>query len=312
MVAVGLGVTLRDRFVWSQVLWFIPLGLAGASWLVVDLMRLGRTVRPRFAVSVVGLVAIGVWCFQMVGWRGWIDDRDDRANAVAASMKILHWNVLWGGGPEIWPTTVERIEAIDADVVVVSECASLEMTERSFRGRGYEHVVLRESRPGERYPWRLAVVSRWPVEVEWLRTLPTGQAMGVRIDGPTGVVRVMVVDGGSKLLEARRPRIEAVARCIEEMKQTGHAVDFVAGDFNTPGRSMGFDDLRDEGWRFAGDFSGAWKGTFAYPRRVFWDIDHVIVSPTWSIRDVEFVSHPTLDHRGQWVEIARPVLVEKD
>lgn len=299
LLTAWTGVLLRDRWVWSQVLWFIPIVPIGAAVLLMDLARRGRALRPRFLLSIAALATIAFGIVRMIGGSP-ISVAGD-----APSIRILHWNVLWGVLPKVWPTIASDIRAQEPDIVVLSESANRWQVADELAAHGIEHFVIRENEPRERYTWRLVVASRWPVEFESLDDIPTGKAMRVRVDAPGKPIRILLVDGGSHPLEARRPRIEAVAKIAERCELVGIPIDVIAGDFNTPASSVGFDLLRASNWSFAEDSSGTWRGTFRWPWFPAWDIDHVIVSPGWAVRKSVFTTHEWLDHRGQVVDIGR-------
>jgi endonuclease/exonuclease/phosphatase (EEP) superfamily protein YafD len=298
LVLAWVGAVLRDRWVWSQVVWFVPIAPIAAAILVIDLLRRGRSVRPRFAVSALSLLTIVMGMTRMIG-----GSSPEPIAPGKPSVRVLHWNVLWGVLPKVWPTIADDIRAQSPDIVVLSEAANRWQIAEELAALGYQHFVLRENPPRKPYTWRLAVASRWPVEFEALTDIPTGKAMRVRVETPDGPFRILLVDGGSAPWEARRPRIEAVARLVEQSTKSGAPIDLVAGDFNTPGTSVGFDPLRAAGWRFASDYSGTWRGTFRWPWAPLWDIDHVIASPGWSVQTSVFTTHEWLDHRGQVVEM---------
>jgi endonuclease/exonuclease/phosphatase (EEP) superfamily protein YafD len=299
LAGVWTGVVVRDRWEWSQLLWFVPVMPVGVVVLLMDLVRLGRTIRPRFGVSVAALVTIAFGIWHMIG------GSPEPVTTNAPTIRVLQWNVLWGVLPNVWPTVASDIRAQGADIVILSESANRWQIADELAAHGIEHFVIRENPPRQPYTWRLVVASRWPVEFESLDDIPTGKAMRVRVEAPGRAIRILLVDGGSNPFELRRPRTEAVARMVDDCKANGTPIDFIAGDFNTPGCSVGFDALRATGWTFAEDSSGTWRGTFRWWWAPFWDIDHVIVSPDWAVRKSVYTSHEWLDHRGQVVDIGR-------
>ena len=76
----------------------------------------------------------------------------------------------------------------------------------------------------------------------------------------------------------------------------------IVGDFNTPSRSLGFDELVAEGYRLAGWSSAGWRATFPSWLPVY-DIDHIWIAPRSRIGSCEFFNGPWTDHRGQVVRV---------
>jgi endonuclease/exonuclease/phosphatase family metal-dependent hydrolase len=93
-----------------------------------------------------------------------------------------------------------------------------------------------------------------------------------------------------KKLEARRSESER------------RPFDIVAGDFNTPSRSLGFDAFAAQGYALASRSAGGWRGTF--PARLpIYDVDHVWISPAGRVGQCTLFNVPFTDHRGQVVRI---------
>ena len=160
---------------------------------------------------------------------------------------LLHWNVLWGGGPfrsqRTWAAQRAEIRKRDPDIVILSELPPADWLEQLVDEIGPgANVVGIEHDPRSRDWFRLGVCSRWPMRLEKRMPLPGGVAMSVdvRCAGPRGAaagrrrqeqsvcIRDCPFCGRSPKFAARRPT-------------EGRPFDAVAGDFNTPSRSIGFD-----------------------------------------------------------------------
>ena len=164
------------------------------------------------------------------------------------------------------------------------------------------NFVSRGHPPKSRYWYRLAVASRWPVIFEREVALPKGAGMSVIIETPQRSLRVLVVDGISDPRVLRSPMLRGVADHCRAEEAPGRAVDIVAGDFNAPATSIGFDGLRGAGFVLASTRSGGWRAT--YPALLpLYDLDHVWVAPGKSVRSCRFVFSSGSNHRGQVVEL---------
>jgi endonuclease/exonuclease/phosphatase family metal-dependent hydrolase len=118
-------------------------------------------------------------------------------------------------------------------------------------------------------------------------------------------IRLLVVDGISSPFRSRIPFLQAVARECRQAAASGRPYDIVLGDFNTPSRSLGFDDLQALDYRLAGRSARGWRGTFPAWLPVY-DIDHVWVRAGLGIGACSFFNGPSTDHRGQMVRILLP------
>jgi endonuclease/exonuclease/phosphatase (EEP) superfamily protein YafD len=101
--------------------------------------------------------------------------------------------------------------------------------------------------------------------------------------------------------------LHAIAAACREADSIGRPYDLILGDFNTPSRSPGFDELEEIGYRLAGRSALGWRGTFPALAPVY-DIDHVWLGPRIRLDSCTFFHGPYTDHRGQIVR----VLLTKD
>jgi endonuclease/exonuclease/phosphatase family metal-dependent hydrolase len=115
-------------------------------------------------------------------------------------------------------------------------------------------------------------------------------------------LRLLVVDGLSSPLRPRGPFLQAIAGACREADSTGRPYDLILGDFNTPSRSLGFDELDGIGYRLAGRSAFGWRGTFPAWVPVY-DIDHVWLGPEIHLGSCTFFHGPYTDHRGQVVRV---------
>src|SRR5262249_22192172 len=104
---------------------------------------------------------------------------------------------------------------------------------------------------------------------------------------------------------SRLPFLRAIAAACAEAESAGRPLDLVLGDFNTPARSLGFDDLAARGYRLAGRSTRGWRGTFPSWIPVY-DIDRVWLRAGLRLSSCTFFNGPYTDHRGQVVRILLP------
>ncbi len=80
--------------------------------------------------------------------------------------------------------------------------------------------------------------------------------------------------GGPFRNQSRLPFLGAIDQICRDAAGAGRSFDVVAGDFNTPSRSIGFDALTAQGYTLASRAASGWRGTFPAWLPVY-DIDHV-------------------------------------
>jgi endonuclease/exonuclease/phosphatase (EEP) superfamily protein YafD len=307
LIAGGLiGQALRDRSVAAALLMYVPLPLVGAAALVLDIARKGRSIpRFRFGLSALGIAAFA-WSAHAMTGSGLLDEPRPGDREVS----ILHWNVQWGGGlfrsPATWEAQCGAILAKEPDLIVLSEVPPGDWIHRLVAdlGPGANFVGIHHD-PTSPYWYRLAVCSRWPLRLERRLPLPGGTGMSVVADVEGRRIRMMVVDGISSPIRPRLPFLRAIAGACQEAEAAGQPFDLVLGDFNTPSRSLGFNDLAALGYRLAGRSARGWRATFPAWLPVY-DIDHIWLRAGLRIGSCTFFNGPYTDHRGQVVRVLLP------
>jgi endonuclease/exonuclease/phosphatase family metal-dependent hydrolase len=305
LVAGVVGQLVRDRNSALAVLMYLPIVPVGAMAVVVDLGRSGRALsRGRFLLTILGFSSIGVGVFAtpMVGI-GAIQ----KGSGGNWSVKVLQWNVQWGGGlfrtPETWREQRAEIVRYDADLVILSEPPEATWFDLLLKDSGPKaSYVKSESGPGSPHWFRMAVVSQWPLQLEQTIDFPGGHGMSVAADLQGKTFRMLVVDGVSDPFRSRLPFLGAVADLLEHERSAGRPYDLIAGDFNTPARSVGFDNWSLIGYQLASRLARGWRGTFPSWLPLY-DIDHVWVRPGRLVWSCEIVPGVRSDHRVQVVEM---------
>jgi len=300
-----IGQLARDRNLLLNLLMYIPPAPVGAAAVVLDILTRGHALRshfvPRFALAIFGTIAIASGIVPLLGLRP-----PDRTAADVIPVTLLHWNVQWGGRhrtESAWEETAQRILSRRPDVIVLSEAPPETWLAHSLRRAGGEwHTAEIANDPGSHYWYRLIVCSRRPVHFDSRVPVRNGAAMAVTVDVEGRPLRLLVVDGISTITLSRTPFLSDVAAACE----TGAGYDVIVGDFNSVGRSVGFDAVRraDGSYRDASEYCGGYRATWPAPLPLY-DIDHVLVRAGNSVTHCEIFSSALLesDHRGQFVSL---------
>jgi endonuclease/exonuclease/phosphatase (EEP) superfamily protein YafD len=314
------GQLVRDRTLVLAWLFYLPLLPLGLGAVLLDLLFRGRCLpRPRFGLAVLGLAA-AAWSVFLLTGRG----ERDPPPAEARPITLLQWNVHWGGGKErsatgTWESLVADMRKRSPDIVVLSEAPPRpehddpERMERErrwvldlFKDKGWS-TVQRADAEHDEYWWNLTVSSAWPLRVEYDAPITHGHVMAVKVEVPERPLRLLVVDGESDPRYWRVPFLNDVAELCRRGEAEGKPIDVLAGDFNTPSRSVGFDAFAEVagGYRLGSQAQRGWRGTFPTELPLL-DIDHVWVRRGLPIHDAELFSNWATDHRGQVVRFALP------
>ena len=82
-----------------------------------------------------------------------------------------------------------------------------------------------------------------------------GAAAVVQVEHPERAVRLLFVDGQSKINRMRTPMLHDIARACSQAYNSSEPIDLVVGDFNAVSRSIGFDALEKRGGWICPGFS---------------------------------------------------------
>jgi endonuclease/exonuclease/phosphatase (EEP) superfamily protein YafD len=321
MIAAQL---VRDRAVWLNYCLYAPLWVLAIVTIAWDLLNLGKALPLRFLMFLIGC-GIGVMSVGMM----WAPARAPEGNANQPAVKVLHWNMQWGGlaGPASLEKIVSTMLSHDPQIVCLTE-----VPHESYFG----HYWRTAAGPGwhgastvlvQQYMCRLSVLSKSPVRRAGQWPLDHGVAALFEIDlpeMPSRPFRVMMVDIESDPNLPRSPSIIQAAKLVDDFATRGQPIDVVAGDFNTPSRFRGFDALTRAGERYerAALWSGQWRATWparlvspfrgkTYEFRNTWrlstlDIDHLFVRTGLDVAAAEIFTSDVVDHRGQTCTIRLP------
>jgi endonuclease/exonuclease/phosphatase family metal-dependent hydrolase len=303
IIAGFVGQMIRDASPMTAILMYLPLLPASFAAIVFDIVRRGRALpRARFVLTLLGIVG-GTWALMLLIGSGAIGKYDPEDTEVT----LLHWNVMWGGGPfrseRTWAAQRAAIMERNPDFIVLSELPPADWLKLLIdeMGPGANVVGIEHDRRSP-YWFRLGVCSRCPIQVEKRMPLPGGVAMSVAAEVRGRAMRLLIVDGKSNPFQSRLPFLGAIAELCREAAKEGRPFDAVAGDFNTPSRSIGFDSLMAEGYTLASRSAAGWRGTFPSWLPIY-DIDHIWIRPGLRTRSCTLFTGPASDHRGQFVSL---------
>jgi endonuclease/exonuclease/phosphatase (EEP) superfamily protein YafD len=311
LAALGLALTIligllghltRDRSVGLAVCMYVPVLPLGLVAIMLDLARTGRALpRGRFILTALAVGASTLAAIPMIG-RGTVDHSGENAPEVS----LLHWNVQWGGAfrsPKTWAAQRAEILSHEPDLIVLSEGPTSDWIDQLVADLGVGAAWVGEGQgPPNRYWFKLAVCSRWPVRLDKHIPLPNGAAISVIAEVRGWPMRLLVVDGQSNPFHSRLPFLRAIADECQRAAAEGHSYDAIVGDFNTPSRSIGFDALAAQGFQLASRSTRGWRGTFPSFMPVY-DIDHVWLGPATQVKSCTLFNGPSTDHRGQLVRL---------
>lgn len=298
-----VGQVVRDPSAAMAILFYLPLLPASAAAVVIDVAYRGRSLgRARFLLTVLGIAGFAGSVPPMIG-----SGATGTYGPTDTELTMLHWNVQWGGGPfrsqRTWAAQRAEIEDRDPDLIILSELPPADWLELLVNELGPEASCAGMEHDGRSRDWfRLGVCSRWPLHQEKLMPLPGGVAMSVACEVRDRRVRLLVVDGKSNPFASRLPFLQAISDLCQAASAEGRPFDAVAGDFNTPGRSIGFDALVSQGYKLASRSAAGWRGTFPSWLPIY-DIDHIWLGPGLGLRSCTLFNGVASDHRGQFVSV---------
>lgn len=307
-LAAVAGHYLRDRYAPLAVLTYFPLAPVAAGAFVWDLLRRGRVFgRARFGLAIVALV------FVVIGgrWMWATQPLDALESANVGPIRLIHWNVKWGGGlrspGEHWDSIADELAVQTPDVIVLSESPRQIARDGSDWTFAEDWSTVRwYGRMRGGYYWSLVVSSRWPTRELWRRYLKGGVAMRIDVEMPDGPLRLLVVDGVSDPRRDRLPYLNAIADLVELAEHADEPIDVVVGDFNALSRSIGFDRYAEAplNLRLAARHGGGWRATGPAILPVI-DVDHAWLAPPMRLTGVERFTRWPSDHVGYALELYR-------
>src|SRR5687767_13779050 len=119
-IALGLaGHAARDQNLALALLMYVPLVPLGLWAILFDLLRRGRSIRPRFTLALAGLVCVLWGGYPMLGLR-----TPEAPPPGSHQITLLHWNMQSGGkraNQPRWERAAGQILSRQPDVIVLSE-----------------------------------------------------------------------------------------------------------------------------------------------------------------------------------------------
>lgn len=290
-----IGQWVRDVTVELGFLLYLPLLPLSVLAVLWDISARGRTLpRLRFALSGLALVAFAVIFSTMKG------QAVPPAHATnAAGFSVLHWNVLWGGNQH-WSEFTELMQAQPVDVVLISEPPSM-WELNHWQQQLSEHSTAEWSLLIE---WPLAIYSAHPIRKKATLTFSNGMGVLVEVTPPSGLFRILFIDGKRDLSQPRHLLLHSILAYMQLAEAAGQPIHIIAGDFNSLGRSRGFDQWHTAGYQLAAQQAGQWRGSWPSWLPLY-DIDHIWLHPSLSLQQFHFLFHAKTDHRGQRAQVVK-------
>ena len=300
------GQAIRDPNATLAYLMYLPLPLIALFAIVFDLLRFGHALPRRFALSSLALIGLFVSYATMVGF-----SRPQAIDPNAQQLRIMQWNVRWGGISKYggWNSIVNEIPQHQPDIVVLNELPYRKPLQKLLDALGDttgEEWSVVSYKKYEQYDF-VGILSPWPMQLVEKTVLRDMDMLHVRVDHPQKTMHFVLVDGLSNRRLSRIPRMVALRQYLAD---AGVEVDVIAGDFNTIGRSRGFDLLREIDYQLAAEQAGVWRGSW-FTREFFdilwwlplFDIDHVWLAASYQVTGAHFFTNYSTDHRGQIVDL---------
>jgi endonuclease/exonuclease/phosphatase family metal-dependent hydrolase len=305
-----IGFVVRDRSLFLAFLLYLPLLPLGVCSLGLGVgLRRSISRRLRDFLIVTGLISI-ITCSSWMLGRG--PGAGTTPQPQRGTLSLLHWNVQWGrywNRPQTeWKAMVTEIVGHNPDIVVLSEAPPYYGMYRALdRLPGHRFVMFVQNHRADRHTYHLFVSARWPVRLIRRVPISNGAAAVVQVDHPQRPVRLLFVDGQSRISIKRTPMLHDIAGACSQAYNSSESIDVVVGDFNAVGRSVGFDALEraGNGYLLASRFCAGWRGSWPSLFPLF-DIDHVWVRSYWTIVSCRLFTNLASDHRGQVVRLDFP------
>lgn len=286
----GAGQVLRDVHWISALCFYIPSAALVAMLLGGACLIRGTRLGLRRALLLVLLIAPLVFEITVENHGGGRSVAPEPGQPV---YRLAHWNVF--SARLGWASIRERLAATKADIFVLTEVRDVPLEElRDEMGADYRLTVFAD----------LAVLARGELTGgEWLNRSKKLKVHHLtwHVDGHE--LSVIAADVGSNPLLPRDPQLRKLVAFMRERE-----ADLVAGDLNSPRRSLALDPL-PVGYRHAHEAVGEsrWSYTWPLPLPVL-AIDHCMTGPR--IRPLEYTLGVDLvsDHRLQLLDfqVERP------
>lgn len=309
-----IGQLVRDRTLFFAVLFYLPLILIGVWAILWDIIHKGKSLPIPFSMSFLGLVAINWMTIGMVGKETPLNGHYSNQK----TLRLLQWNVRWGGKSyrkywsdsdhrRAWPILRKAIIQNNADIIVLNEPPQDKRLDRLAKQLGegwhlirHHHTTGLEEDPRKRNT--MAILSHFPLQLDTLLDFYKGQGIVATVSYSNTPLRLLVVDGDRNLREVKIPFLADVKKAVNKFMP-----DIVAGDFNAPSHSVGFDGFEQlgTGYRLASRLSAVWRGSWIGFLPLY-DIDHVWLSQRLKHKQTTFLFSWVTDHRGQYIDFVVP------
>ena len=269
-----LGEFFRDANLLTGWLFFIPSPVVAVAMLLASVIFAIR----RSSKWALLLVLLAIPPFAFVFFIENHFSRPETPKYHGETLRIAHWNVLWGMMPT--EDIMGKLRSLDADILVISEppdeLARMDGLHTFHRGP-------------------LMVLSKFPlVHENTFKDVPCPAHL-VTCQTPSGNIRLLIADLPSNLLKPRNPVLSKLTTLLSE-----HHAHLLLGDLNSPRRSRALDHL-PPGYQHAYDTAGS-GFSYTWPWIPVYAIDQCIHSDEILPVSYSLESSHLSDHRIQVFE----------
>ena len=298
-----IGHLLRDRLHALAALTYAPLTWISLATILYDLIRRQRTL-PRKALTYLATASFFLAGRGMVGHRPLPKVEGEEP----IPLRIIQQNVWWGGGfnrsLDFWAKMQSDLYARDPDILILSEAPDKEWLDEvlpKLSQSTQKNWTLSFAEDFSATWFRLAVLTPYEHHPARLFKIRQGAVLDVTALHPKGPIRIWVVDGLSHITRDRRSMFNDLVELLKEQERVGPPVDILAGDFNAPARSIGFDAFRRQYW-LASEHGFGWRGTWPSFMPLV-DVDHIwLLRSRWGGNAAQQFRLEGSDHRGTQVD----------
>lgn len=283
----GIGQCLRDFTWYTALCFYVPSPFVGVAMLLqCGWLRWRHRSRTAAILLLLALFPLG---FVALSENQWSAPQRAAPEAGQPRLRIVHWNTWYA--QRGWEPVLQRLEALQADIYILSEAPRGFNLESAARTLGPAYVARRFE--------DMAVFARGDINVHERHSIGRhGWSRLLDWNSPGGLLRILAVDFPSHPRTHRAPLLQELRRQMERLQP-----DLVVGDLNAPRCSPGLREL-PAGYQHAYVAAGSgWS--YSWPVICpLWAIDQCIAGPRITPLHYELQSTLSSDHRLQLCDFA--------